>query len=171
MRKYIIILLISIVTVSCVSKKEIIKTEYITNDSLVYVDKYEKVYDTIVTPADSSYIEAYFECDSNNTLILRQLNESEGKKINIKTIYKDNIIRIEASIDTDSIIRQAEERIRSEYTSVNNKITTDESVTTKNLVIGFWQKIYMLIAFVIGVIVSPIVKKVFVKVRKLVFKV
>jgi len=166
MKKYLIVILISIFAISCSTKKSIqIVEKEVVKDSIVYRYEETLVYDTIVTPADSSYIEAYFECDSNNNLILKQLNESEGKQINIKTIYKDNIIRIEASIDSGAIIRQAEKRFLEQYsgTSVeeNSQVTTKETKRGINffhiiiaMIVGFalYKPIMWLVSFILKIL-------------------
>jgi hypothetical protein len=53
-------------------------------DSIVYVEKLVPV----SLPADSAYIEALFECDSTNQVIMKELTETKTKRVNTTTAFK-----------------------------------------------------------------------------------
>lgn len=90
-------------------------------DSIVYSERLVTKYDTIITPADSASIKAYFECDSLGNVLIRELNEEKGK-LKVRTIFKNNTIEILVNVDSAAIIRQAEEQFKSRYDL--NKIGT-----------------------------------------------
>jgi len=53
-------------------------------DSIIYVEKLVPV----ILPADSTYIEAFFECDSTNQVIMKELTEAKTKRITTNTAFK-----------------------------------------------------------------------------------
>jgi hypothetical protein len=114
--------------------KQTVSTQYVKVDSVVYSEKLITKYDTIVTPADSTSIKAYFECDSLGNVLIRQLDEEKGK-MKISTVFKNNTIEILVSVDSSAIIRQAEERLTAKYNLT--KSTNDTIITKKRTYVWY----------------------------------
>lgn len=125
--------IVAILTFGC-KTKQTVSTQYVKVDSVVYSEKLITKYDTIVTPADSASIKAYFECDSLGNVLIRQLNEEKGK-MKVSTVFKNNTIEVLVSVDSSAIIRQAEERLTAKYNLT--KSTNDTTVTKKRTYVWY----------------------------------
>lgn len=125
---------------SCKTKQAII-TQYVKVDSIVYKESIVTKYDTIITPADSAYIKAYFECDSLGNVLISNLNEEKGN-LKIKTIFRDNTIEVRVNVDSAAIIRQAEEQFIKTH---NISTTVDNTTVTKKKTFIWW--IYYVLGF------------------------
>lgn len=82
MKRYIPILIL-ILFVGCKSHKTQVRT----------VEKRTTTLVPYALPADSSYIEAYFECDSLNNVILRELDEAKTRKVSTQYKYSDGLLK------------------------------------------------------------------------------
>ena len=128
---------------SCKTKQAII-TQYVKVDSIVYKETTVTEYDTIITPADSATIKAYFECDSLGNVLIRELNEEKGK-LKVRTIFKDNMIEVQVNVDSAEIIRQAEKQFISKYNT--DKLEIKEQLT-KRQSFNWWE--YFIVGLVCG---------------------
>jgi hypothetical protein len=69
------------------------------------------VHDSIVTlPVDSSYIRAWFECDSLNNVVMTQLDEIAGQLIQPTTTFDSGMITVNAKVDSQFIYLTWKER-------------------------------------------------------------
>lgn len=57
----------------------------------------------IVIPADSAFISAYFECDSNNQVVIAELEELKGRKVVPVIQFKDNWLTVVAKVDSEAV--------------------------------------------------------------------
>lgn len=94
MVKYLNIVLLCVLFVSCKQQQPVTQVPVVTVERIVERQV------PIVLPQDSSYITALFECDSNNRVILQQLHEQKTSGVSSSYTlnngffaYKTNIIR------------------------------------------------------------------------------
>lgn len=90
MRSTIAILLIMVLALSCRTVKQSSNRDSVSETITI-------IRDSIVTmPADSALIRAYFECDSLNNVVMRQLESQQGKSVSQEVQFKDQIIYVKA---------------------------------------------------------------------------
>lgn len=74
--------------------------------------------DSIVTlPADSSFIRAWFECDSLNQVIMTELETKAGKLIQPSASFRNGLLVATAKIDSQAIYLRWKERHESTQTT------------------------------------------------------
>lgn len=88
------------------------KTAYlpvVSTDTVTIVN--EVVRDSIVSiPADSSFIRAWFECDSLNQVIMTELETKSGKKVQQQTTFENGQLLVAATVDSLAIYLSWKER-------------------------------------------------------------
>lgn len=71
----------------------------------------EVIRDSIITlPADSSFIRAYFECDSLNQVVMTELQHKAGEKVKQQTTFNRGKLVVAATIDSLSVYIKWKER-------------------------------------------------------------
>lgn len=74
----------------------------VSHDTVTVVN--EVVRDSIIqVPADSSFIKAWFECDSLNQVIMTELENQSGEKIEQKVSLKAGRLIVTAQVDSQAV--------------------------------------------------------------------
>lgn len=133
MRNFIFLLLSVVIISGCsplITKrqkenyiKEHCKPEVVIKDSISYIENVSVEYDTVKIPVDSSFIEMFLICDSNNKVLIKELDEYIGKSFETKIIVKDNKIYIKTKLNKGYIVNVIKSKYK-EYYSKYNKQTT-----------------------------------------------
>lgn len=147
MRKYLFILMFVAMLFSCRPCKEF--SAYNSDTLFVYHDS------TIVIPADSAFITAYFDCDSTNKVVMSELEVLKGRKVIPSVQFRDHYLTVDCKVDSQEIYMNWKER----YTSTEQVITKTivQKVKPKWLVfLSYAGSIALLL--VLGVIISNVVK-------------
>lgn len=144
----------------CSSQKVIAET------SDVQRTEREIIRDTIVkTEADSATIQALMECDSTNSVILRQLETQNGERIKPSakiTPKEDGTLMIQFDCKEDSLEHEIQVRDKIIEEMRNNVKVVEKEVVPryyKNTSTGFWLLLVILIAAV-GKYIYKIIMKV-----------
>lgn len=58
------------------------------------------------TEPDTLSMQLLFECDSNNNVLIRELNNTSSKGIDVKYIFKDNRLNLTAYVDSIAILNK-----------------------------------------------------------------
>lgn len=131
-------LLLLLFTLGCKTQKPIVN-EQVVKDS-VYV--YEQYTDTIITILpDSANIIALLECDSVGNVLLRELEQEQGKNIALSMKLKDNVISIDSRCDSlQHIIYKLRQIINEKQTTDQTQVVQVKYVPKyyKITSIGFW---------------------------------
>ena len=125
--KNILIILTSLIFVSCSMQKTLCKMPFqklFVKDSIVNTIIIKNNIDSIYLPQDNGTFEAWLRCDSLGNVYLNKINELQGKNIKINTIYKDNYIKINCNNDSLLFL------IASKDSIINNK---DISISIKTI--------------------------------------
>lgn len=147
MRKYLLILVCAAMLLSCRPCKEI--STYNSDTLVFYRDS------TIVIPADSVFISAYFDCDSTNKVVMSELEVLKGRKVIPLVQFRDHVLTVDCKVDSQKIYMNWKER----YTSTEQVITNTivQKVKPKWLVLlAYAGSIALLL--VLGLIISKVVK-------------
>lgn len=82
------------------------------------------VHDSIVIhPADSAFINAYFECDSLNRVVMNELEVIKGRKVKPVVEYKDQVLYVYVPVDPEfDTLRWIESHTRSNSAINTNTI-------------------------------------------------
>jgi hypothetical protein len=144
MKKIIFILMVFSLLISCKAKKEITSDR---SDSTVYIEKLR--FDTVITPADSSWLKAWFKCDSLGNVYVSQLIDLKSKEINSDFSFSDGVLSYSTQRDEKKTAVPCVDR----YFTKKQK----ETITiTKTIVkMSMFQKIFFWLGL-IGVIVSGV---------------
>ena len=73
-----------------------------SNRDSSFVEKLVPVY--VQTPADSSWLKAYFKCDSLGNVYIAQLTDLKSKGINTSFDFKDGVVNYKTDRKADSIL-------------------------------------------------------------------
>lgn len=95
--KTIVSILLIFILLSCKTQREFINTIIERDTTIIFNDS------LIVIPADSAFIKAYFECDSNNNVIMSELAMMKGRKVTPLIRYKDNWLTVVAEVDSENV--------------------------------------------------------------------
>lgn len=107
----------------CLKIKE--KTDTIIRDTTII-----NYTDTVIKP-DSSIIRAYLECDSNNNVIIKQINEYKGQYTSTTLRLKNNVLYIKSLTDSIKTLNKTIERLR--YQSIYHTIIVKDTFEIKEL--------------------------------------
>ena len=161
MKKFIIVLYVVIFMSFCVllltNCRTPIQTAVSTKDSISYIERI--VRDTTVLPADSSWLSAYFKCDSLGNVYINQINDLKTAGINtVLNFNKGNLI-YKTFHDTVRII------IPTKNITSTNSHKADTVVTVTIVKMNLFQKIFFWIGliasvFCIGYIIGKLTKKI-----------
>lgn len=145
MKKLVFVLLFFSFIVGCKTKKEIV---YERSDSLVYIEKLR--FDTIITPADSSWLKAFFKCDSLGNVYISELLDLKSKGVGTSVNFSNGVLSYETKRDEK---KNAVPCIDS-YT---DKKTKEIINTTKIIVkMSFFQKVFFWIGLISVIVFSVI---------------
>lgn len=106
--KKLLIILFTLMLVGCATQKHISSTETFHKKDTVTVEKIEYVEKEIIKSVpDSASMQALLECDSLGQVYIKQLLDYQsGKYIKPKIKLVDNIIKVEAKVDSMSIYHE-----------------------------------------------------------------
>jgi hypothetical protein len=96
----------------------------------VKITDVQTIYDSIVyTVPDSINLELMFECDSNNQVLLKRLNETKSKGVETKVVFKDNVLKLSAFVDSIAILNRTIQTLKTKDVAkvnpVNEKLKKD----------------------------------------------
>ncbi|MFZ4412440.1 MAG: hypothetical protein ACOYOV_05090 [Bacteroidales bacterium] len=152
MKKIIFIAMIVSLFISCKTKKEITSDR---SDSLVYIEKLK--FDTIITPADSSWLKAWFKCDSLGNVYISELIDLKSKEINSDFNFSKGVLSYGTKRDEKKTI------IESKNIYINRRIKETITITKTIVKMSMFQKIF----FWIGIVLSSVgIGFIFAKIKK-----
>ena len=152
MKKIIFILLAFSLLISCKTKKEITSDR---SDSLIYIEKIKL--DTIITPADSSWLKAWFKCDSLGNVYISELIDLKSKEINSDFNFSKGVLSYGTKRDEKKTI------IESKNIYINRRIKETITITKTIVKMSMFQKIF----FWIGIVLSSVgIGFIFTKIKK-----
>lgn len=100
-------------------------TEITTNETIKESDVAQSV------DADSAYAALQFECDSLGNVLLKSLEQEQGKRINLELQLKDNILKIQAIQEQFEVIvkglKRDKEVLIKENTELKEKLSSVQS--------------------------------------------
>lgn len=138
--------------ISCKTKKEITSDR---SDSLVYIEKLK--FDTIITPADSSWLKAWFKCDSLGNVYISELIDLKSKEINSDFNFSKGVLSYGTKRDEKKTI------IESKNIYINRRIKETITITKTIVKMSMFQKIF----FWIGIVLSSVgIGFIFAKIKK-----
>jgi len=94
-------------------------------DSVVITNTKETHDSIYFTKPDSLAIEMLFECDSNNQVLMRELNEIGSKGIKTKIVFKDNKLQINALVDSLEMLNRTIKELSTKETTKINPINIE----------------------------------------------
>lgn len=130
-------------------KHVMIKT---VRDTITYIEENE------------STLEAWFECDSNNQVLIKKLNETNNG-IKTVTIFKDNVLRIRSYTDSIAVLNKIIEEKSSEKITVMNPVNKQLQDDNKKLEkkLTRWKKIgrfgLIIVSFIFIGLVVVVIRK------------
>ncbi len=122
----------------------------------------EVVRDSIIrVPADTSGLEAWFECDSMNRVYLRQINQMQGQRssisANTKTVGKAMVITADCVCDSLAIYL----KMKDKYLIKDR--TRDEKQVTPVIIVKKVKRWPWLVAGLVAGFILPIIYRLFIK--------
>lgn len=117
--------------------------------------------------ADSTWLKASLECDSNNNVILKEIQElRSGNKIKIDFTFKEGVINVKSKINEDSIKVHWLEYYKSEYIEKVKELVSETKTDSKEKKVKKTSPFaiikWILIAFVVGLVIG-LTKKYWIK--------
>lgn len=97
--------------------------------------------DTIVNPADSLIRELYFECDSNNQVILKQSDQLNNSSLHYQELFKNGILLTKTWKDSTAYYRDMYEIEKS--TSKTKVVTVKEPYEVVKNKVPWWMWILL----------------------------
>lgn len=99
-----------------------------TLDSIIYLD------------ASESALEAFFECDSMNQVLMYRLEQSHtGPATAPVVLYKDNVLRVRYLTDSIAVLNRMVTRATGKTVYIMNPV--NEQLAKKAASLGAWRKI------------------------------
>ena len=100
-------------------------TEITTNETIKEIDVAQSV------DADSAYAALQFECDSLGNVLIRDLEQEQGKRTSLELQLKDNILKIQAIQEEFEVIvkglKRDKEVLIKENTELKEKLSSVQS--------------------------------------------
>ncbi|MFK5855230.1 MAG: hypothetical protein QM503_03800 [Bacteroidota bacterium] len=171
--RYLFLALLLVVT-SCGSVKETTtetttettKTELVKDST--FAQEKHILRDTIIKlEADSTWLKASLECDSNNNVILKEIEQlRSGNKIKLNFTFKDGDLEVKNKINEDSITVYWKEYYRKEYVELVHKLENATITDSKKKEVKkqslFSVIKWILLSFVVGLVIG-LTKKYWIK--------
>lgn len=155
MKNLAFIFIILLVTTSCRQLKMLTPGTTTNNESILQ----ETVRDTIILfTADSSYFRAFLECDSANQIIMRELENIQGKKVRQDIVYRNKILTVQAKIDSQAVYIALKDRYQK---------STDKEVVVQQVVKKIYPKWMVILSLIGSLAIGYLLFKVGMKVKKL----
>ncbi|MFZ4414653.1 MAG: hypothetical protein ACOYOV_16335 [Bacteroidales bacterium] len=141
----IIFILIVFSLLSCKTQKQITSEK---SDSTVYIETLR--FDTVTTPADSSWLKAYFKCDSLGNVYIAQMKDFKTNELNTQFNFENGILNYSTNRNEKKTLHPCVDRY------INRRINTTLTVTKTIIKMSMFQKIFFwmglisIVAFIIG---------------------
>lgn len=145
------LILLMVLFMGCKPCKEVSTLVYDTDTMIIYHDS------IVMLPADSSLVNALFQCDSLNNVVLSELETVKGRKIKPIVEFKDRWFKVIIPVDSEAVVLKWKEKHTSNIKEKEVIKTEIVKVKPKWLVNLAWMGGLALL-YVIGVIISKIVK-------------
>lgn len=137
MRKFITILLFAFLCIGCKQLSPVVNntTTEVVNDSVANTTIETETKETIKesdvaqsVDADSAYAALQFECDSLGNVLIRDLEQEQGKRTSLEVQLKDNILKIQAIQEEFEVIvkglKRDKEVLIKENTELKEKLSS-----------------------------------------------
>lgn len=100
----------------------------------VLIEKNTIIRDSILfTKIDSIGYDILFECDSNNNVLMRELNEQKSKGVVTNVVFKDNRLILTAQTDSIKSLLRIIENLEKKETSKVNPINAELKAENERL--------------------------------------
>lgn len=135
MKRYLLLLILIIGMIGCRTSKQT-EPPPVLKDSIRIVERLVPVQ----LPADSSILEAYFECDSTNRVIMKELSEEKSKRVSTKLNFSPGKL---ARLDYKSNTKPDTVYISGKDITIykDRPVYIDKPIVTNKL--NWWQKVLM----------------------------
>lgn len=143
--KKLILLLFALSLMSCRVQKDTVIQK---NDSLIYIEKIR--FDTVTTPVDSSWLKAYFKCDSLGNVYIAQMKDFKTNELNTQFNFENGILNYSTNRNEKKTLHPCIDRY------INRRINTTLTVTKTIIKMSMFQKIFFwmglisIVSFIIG---------------------
>jgi Ni/Fe-hydrogenase subunit HybB-like protein len=104
MKNLVFILLIVLLFAGCKPCNEVSTTVYNTDTMVIYHDS------IVMLPADSSLVNALFQCDSLNNVVLTELETIKGRKVKPIVEFKDRWFHVFVPVDSEAVVLRWKEK-------------------------------------------------------------
>lgn len=68
---------------------------------------------TVIVAPDSATVQALFECDSLNQVVMTELSVEKGRKVNPQVTWRDKILKVAVPVDSQAVYLRLRERYES----------------------------------------------------------
>jgi hypothetical protein len=143
--KNLIFILIVFSLLSCKTQKQITSEK---SDSTVYIETLR--FDTITTPADSSWLKAYFKCDSLGNVYIAQMKDFKTNDLNTQFNFENGILNYSTNRDEKKTLHPCIDRYI--YRRINTTLTVTKTIIKMSMFqkIFFWLGLISIVVFIIG---------------------
>lgn len=138
MKKIISIITISILLSGCglFQKSQVVVQK---KDSIVYVEKI--MYKEIVLPTDSTWLNAYLQCDSNGIVLIDQVNYWNSKAMENQWSLENNTFKFKVVYKHDTI--------KIPYTNIVYKEIKSEQVPITIHFLHWWESLFVWVGYIL----------------------
>jgi hypothetical protein len=170
MKIFYLISIVLIITIqSCNTCKYVAKhPECFPADTIIEKDSMIVKDSIYIIQQDSSVLEMYFKCDSNNQVLIQKVNSTQGVKTKTKYIFKDNFLKVNAYNDSIVVLNRIIERYKNNKTVTRNPINEklkreNEKLEKKikNRRVFIWFSITIIILIIVFLFIKFAVKFIF----------
>lgn len=125
-----------------------------TKDSTYQHDSTYYVPTPVQVDPDSAYVTAYFECDSTNRVILRQLIQANGKYLILQKELESGKYTVTAYLPgrTDTVFAKGQSRVIVRY-KVVKEITNVLKKSDQFKVNAFWPMLIIIVVMLAGIVI------------------
>ena len=117
------IILLSLVAVSCNPCHYVSRHSECFPTDTIRITNERTVHDTITYIEESeSTLEAYFECDSNNQVLMKRLSQTNTGNIQPTVIFRDNLLKIRYFTDSIAVLHKIISETKGKEVMVMNPV-------------------------------------------------
>jgi len=110
---------------------------------------------TVIVQSDSAAIEALFECDSLNQVVMRRLSVESGRKLHPEVVFRDQVLTVSMPVDSEAVYFELRDRYtyRIDTVYIERPVKKEVSKTSFfSFRLRWWMKLVM--AFSIIILIS-----------------